>query len=282
MENQKKRRPIVALLLSLLTPGLGQIYNGQLKKAVSFYLAEWLLVAILFLFSDLFFTFSGMIIFLSIFILIGFGLLLFSMLEALWSAIKLKRISLKKYNRWYFYFGIIFVNLFLIAPITRSVIKQGIPITAYRIASGAMSPALAKGDHIIVDKNAFEKQSPKRGEIAVFQYPVDPSKDFIKRVIGLPDEKLEIRNKKVFVNNQLLEEPYVRHTDPHFYQSYKKLRDNFGPITVPEGSFFVMGDNRDESFDSRLWGFVDFSSLKGKAQYIYWSEKPSRIGMAIK
>ena len=281
MEDQKKRRPIVALLLSLLTPGLGQIYNGQLKKAVGFYLAEWLLVAILFLFSDLFFTFSGMIIFLSILILIGFGLLLFSMLEALWSAIKLKRISLKKYNRWYFYFGIIFVNLFLIAPITRSVIKQGIPIKAYRIPSSNMSPALTIGDHIIVNKNAFEKQSPTRGDIAVFQYPADISKDFIDRVIGLPGEILEIRDKKVFVNKRLLEEPYVRHIDFHYGQSHKKPRDNLGPITVPEGSFFVMGDNRDASFDSRFWGFVDVSHLKGKALYIYWFKNPSRIGMII-
>jgi len=272
MEDQKKRRPIVALLLSFLTPGLGQIYNGQLKKAVSFYLAECLLV-ILLLFSDLFLSFFGMVMFL----LIGFSIGLFSMLEALWSAIRLKRISLKKYNRWYYYLGIIFLNLFILSPTAKSVI----PIKAYRMPAGSMSPALVIGDHFIVNKKAFEKQSPNRGDIVIFQYPVDPSKDFIKRVIGLPGEILEIRDKKVFVNNQLLEEPYVKHTDPHIISAQVRPRDNFGPITVPNNSLFVMGDNRDESFDSRFWGFVDASSLKGKALYIYWSENKSRIGRPL-
>jgi len=277
MEDQKKRRPIVALFLSLLTFGLGQIYNGQLKKAVSFYLAECLLVATL-LFSDLFFSFFGMIMFL----LIGFSIGLFSMLEALWSAIRLKGISLKKYNRWYYYLGIIFLNLFIIAPITESVFKPDLPIKAYRIPSGAMSPAIEIGDHIVVNKKAFEKHSPKRGDIVVFQYPVDPSQDFIERVVGLPGEILEMRNKKVFVNNRLLEEPYVRHTDPHIIPAQVGPRDNFGPITVPDNSLFVMGDNRDESFDSRFWGFVDASALKGRALYIYWSKSKSRIGMVKK
>ena len=116
----------------------------------------------------------------------------------------------------------------------------------------------------------------------VFQYPVDPSQDFIERVVGLPGEILEMRNKKVFVNNRLLEEPYVRHTDPHIIPAQVGPRDNFGPITVPDNSLFVMGDNRDESFDSRFWGFVDASALKGRALYIYWSENKSRIGMVKK
>ena len=139
------------------------------------------------------------------------------------------------------------------------------------------------GDHILVskfsyglklpvlDKEILHWRNPDRGDIVVFKYPKDPSKDFIKRVIGLPGDRIEIRNKKVFVNGQVLVEPYARFTDPRILPASVSPRDNLGPLIVPPHSLFVMGDNRDESYDSRFWKYVDESALKGKAFIIYWS-----------
>ncbi|MCI0526969.1 MAG: signal peptidase I, partial [Nitrospira sp.] len=99
----------------------------------------------------------------------------------------------------------------------------------------------------------------------------DESKDFIKRVVGEPGDIVEIRNKQVYVNQQFLDEPYAIHQDPAVYSRESQPRDYYGPITVPQDSYFVMGDNRDHSMDSRYWGFVKLNKIKGKAFLIYWS-----------
>ena len=151
---------------------------------------------------------------------------------------------------------------------------------AFKIPSGSMKPTLLVGDHILVNKIQFgidipflnksivEFQSPKRGQVVVFIYPVDPSKDFIKRIIGLPGDVVRIVDKQVYINGK----PY---TDPHAVRGDPGIkpgdRDNLGPITVPEDAYFVMGDNRDFSYDSRFWGFVGKNALRGKAFVIYGS-----------
>jgi signal peptidase I len=156
-------------------------------------------------------------------------------------------------------------------------------VQAFKIPSGSMQPTLLVGDHILVnkfiygvkipflDKTAIPVTAPKRGEVVVFKFPEDPKKDFIKRVIGIEGDVIEIRNKKVFLNNQPMEDEYGTYMDPHIIPGTARPRDNFGPITVPSNSLFVMGDNRDHSYDSRFWKFVDLSKVKGKAFIIYWS-----------
>ncbi|WP_027186309.1 signal peptidase I [Desulfovibrio inopinatus] len=152
-------------------------------------------------------------------------------------------------------------------------------VQAFKIPSGSMLETLQIGDHLLVNKFIYglkipftdtilvDIDNPQHEDIIVFEFPEDPSKDFIKRVIGLPGDTLEIRNKDVYRNGEKLVEPYVQHTDPNMVGR----RDNMAQITVPEGKYFVMGDNRDESYDSRFWGFVDREKIKGKALIIYWS-----------
>lgn len=111
----------------------------------------------------------------------------------------------------------------------------------------------------------------QRGDIIVFMFPEDETKDFIKRVIGLPGDTVEIRNKSVFVNGSALNEPYVQYVDPAVLPHQIQPRDNLGPLTVPADAYFVMGDNRDQSLDSRFWGYVKRDKIKGKAFLIYWS-----------
>src|SRR5450830_123123 len=159
-------------------------------------------------------------------------------------------------------------------------------IQAYKIPSGSMKPTLLIGDHILVSKfnygirlplvrsSLIPVGTPKRGDIVVFIYPEDRSKDFIKRLIGLPRDTIEIRNKNILLNGLPWSDTHGVYVDNLIIPGSVQPRDNFGPVTVPEGSLFVMGDNRDESYDSRFWGFVDLKDVQGKAFIIYWSWNP--------
>jgi len=156
-------------------------------------------------------------------------------------------------------------------------------IQAYKIPSGSMKPTLLIGDHILVSKFNYGIKlplirstliplgEPRRGDIVVFIYPEDRSKDFIKRRIGLPGDTVEIRNKEIFLNGVLWKDGYGVHVDNVIFPGSVQPRDNFGPVTVPQDAVFVMGDNRDESYDSRYWGFVPKKEILGKALIIYWS-----------
>ena len=128
-----------------------------------------------------------------------------------------------------------------------------------------MLETLQIGDHLLVNKFIYgvkmpfsgdilyHVDDPQHGDIVVFEFPEDPDKDFIKRIIGVPGDVIEIKNKVVYRNGEKVDEPYTRHSDP---DNMLPRRDNFGPITVPEGKYFCMGDNREESYDSRFWGFA--------------------------
>jgi signal peptidase I len=164
-------------------------------------------------------------------------------------------------------------------------------VQAFKIPSGSMKPTLLVGDHILVNKFIYgvkvpfsnitliPLKDPKRGDIVVFKFPEDPKKDFIKRVIAVAGDTVQIRNKKVYINDKPMEDPYGTHLDPHLIPGGARPRDNLGPVTVPTNSFFVMGDNRDHSYDSRFWGFVNQSAVKGKAFIIYWSWDKENSGI---
>ena len=158
-------------------------------------------------------------------------------------------------------------------------------VQAFKIPTGSMENNLLIGDHLLVNKFAYaptmtrleEMLLPidaiRRGDIVVFKYPEDPERDFIKRVIGLPGETLELRNKKVYINGQPLDEPYVQFLIPPDEDGGfdSDVRVQYGPVTVPEGHYFMMGDNRDNSQDSRYWGFLPHEYVKGKALFVYFS-----------
>ena len=156
-------------------------------------------------------------------------------------------------------------------------------ICAYKIPSRSMVQTLLVGDHILVNKFLYgvkipflrktiiSVSEPQRGDIVVFIYPKDQSKDFIKRVIGVGGDTIEIKNKKIFINGKEYSDSYGIYSDNTIYPATMQPRDNFGPVTVPKNSIFVMGDNRDESLDSRFWGFVNLKDVEGKAFIIYWS-----------
>ena len=154
-----------------------------------------------------------------------------------------------------------------------------------------MKTTLLIGDHILVSKYAygihvpneipflniklfddiiFFPKTPERGDIIVFKYPKDEKRDFIKRVIGIPGDLLEVRHQKIFINGKPYEDSHARHTEKPS-ESALVPRDDFGPVLVPDDHLFMMGDNRENSQDSRYWGFLDVKKVRGKALIIYWS-----------
>jgi signal peptidase I len=179
-----------------------------------------------------------------------------------------------------------YVEALAVAVILALVIRSSV-IQAFKIPSGSMLETLQIGDHLLVNKFLYGLKLPFTNivvlpisdpafqDVIVFEFPEDPSKDFIKRVMGLPGDTIEIKDKVVYRNGAKVDEPYTQFKHP---DSDSDL-ENFGPITVPKDKYFCMGDNRDESYDSRRWGFVDRSKIKGKAWRIYWSWGDSPISV---
>lgn len=188
-----------------------------------------------------------------------------------------------------------YVEAILVALVAALFLRAFV-VQAFKIPSGSMIPTLEIGDQILVNKLTYgirlpdvnwipglgcinltegsyvtEWSLPKRGDVVVFVYPSDRCKDFIKRVVGLPGDEVEIRDKKVYVNGRRVDDSYARFEDPHISRGPNQMRDNYGPRRVPENHIFVMGDNRDRSYDSRFWGFVPIKDVRGKAFIIYWS-----------
>ena len=191
---------------------------------------------------------------------------------------------------WREYGEALFVALIL-ALVIRTFVVQ-----AFKIPSESMVKTLLVGDHLLASKFSYgikipfthsyiyKGSDPVKGDIIIFEYPNDPSVDYIKRIIGTPGDTIEVRNKLLFRNGEPVKESYIRFTEPDRIQP---VRDNFGPITVPADKYFVMGDNRDNSMDSRFWGLVDRSAIRAKAWRIYWSWgglgdiRWDRIGKAV-
>lgn len=174
------------------------------------------------------------------------------------------------------------IEVVIVALLIAGVVRAFL-VGNYAIPSRSMVPTLLVGDRIIANKVIygiklpfFRKtilpiSEPKRGDVVIFIYPEDRSKDFVKRVIGLAGDKIEIKNKTLYLNDREVHDSFGVYSDPVVYPAVLQRRDNFGPIVVPPQSIFVMGDNRDESLDSRFWGFVNLADVQGRASFIYFS-----------
>ncbi len=166
----------------------------------------------------------------------------------------------------------------LIALFIRAFVVQ-----AFKIPSSSMEPTLLVGDYLLVNKfiyglripytgtKFFQFKKPQRGDVIVFIFPLDPSKDFIKRVMGTEGEKVEIIQNKIYINDKLIDDPWGHFVTNDLPKGYLQRIENFGPVIVPKDSLFVMGDNRDNSEDSRFWGFLNVNAVLGKAFIIYFS-----------
>lgn len=264
MEN-KPRKPWLAGLLSLIQPGLGQLYNGEIRKALIFYSLPLLLVP------------AGIIcihtefirVFMATYLLLALTYYFYAVSDSIKTAKKYKnQYEPKKFNKAYVYIGA-YLLVAIVSTSLSAVMKSNF-VQAFKISSAAMEPTLLLGDHVLTDRSKSARK-PNRGDLIAFEYPEDPTKDFIKRVVAVGGDTVEIRNKELLVNGKAVSEPYIVHNEADVVPAKENHRDNYGPTTIPEGEYFGMGDNRDRSYDSRFWGTIPQNKIKGSVKSIYWS-----------
>jgi len=250
-----------AALLSIFMPGLGHIYNGQTKRG----LLIWLLMVPVHSASLLLTVRFSFIGFLAIILLYHLAVIANSILVARRNS---ECYAPNKFNKWYAYIGI-----YVLAAVLSSVILLYARVNiaqAYKVVSSGMEDTILKGDHVLVDKTVDTKKII-RGNIVIFEHPEDANKSNISRVIGLPGDVIEGKAKKIYINGKLYKPDFEIHKEEEFIPSTFNPRDSFGPITVPENSYFMMGDNRDRSYDSRFFRFITREKIMGMVKLIYWS-----------
>ncbi|MFA5072482.1 MAG: signal peptidase I [Nitrospirota bacterium] len=261
----KPRKPWIAAISTLLTRGLGHLYAGNLKRGlILFFIEQCLLIA---------FAVSVLIIVPSVAFLVfacigSIAYVVFCAVDASLIARRKKEIyELTSYNKWYVYAGYFVVCSVLVSSFMSTGVKTYIT-QAYKIPSGAMMPTLLIGDHLLANKFLYRSTEPRCGDIIIFPFPEDPSRDFVKRLVAVEGDVIEIKDKRLYLNGKMQSEPYVINTDSG---GTREQRDNFGPATVPPGKLFFLGDNRDYSYDSRFYGYVPRDTIKGKVISLYWS-----------
>ena len=263
----KQRKGWLAAFLSLVSPPLGYAYNGKLLKGVVISLLLLLLYPALSLFAKVQVT-RGLII---IAVLIP-TIIVFSIAFDCYTFAKKQGqdYELKLYNTWWAYiFILIFISVLPTSIVTNYVRNE--IVQAYKIPAGSMLPTLQIGDHLLVDKQAYREHPIQYGDIIVFSSPETIEVDYIKRVIALPGDSVEIRDKELIVNGFSLQEDYTIYTDSRAIPHNHAPRDNIPLLTVGPDHVFVLGDNRDNSFDSRFFGPVPIDTVQGKLVQIYWS-----------
>ena len=196
-------------------------------------------------------------------------------------------IVLTRFNRWPVY--IAYVLLSSVASFATGSLS---PTKAYNVPTSGMEPAIEARDYIVADMNYYNSHDVRAGDIVVFRHPNDPHQPYVKRCIALGGQTVEIRNGLAFVDgNRSLPTLLLKRRDqmikprdfkdPRIYPPDSGNEDQYGPVTIPEGKLFVLGDYRDNSLDSRYFGFVDRNAVVGKAEYVYWSSDCSRVGSSL-
>ncbi len=297
----KKRRAWLAALLSLLLPGLGQIYNRQVRLALVLIIlaallsmpARWAIAAA---------SADSVIPIATIVLVIGLVIPLFAIVQAAVGARRASDIPLAWYNRWFVYAGL----YVLVAVLSLAAEQLPIPsITSYSMPSGSMVPTLLVGDYTVARTRAFEGRLPERGELAVFRPPSMPDVDFVKRFVGLPGDRIQLREGRLYLNGVIVERAPLDDGVASLLQGFPGARgyreslpggasyliaemsddgqlDNTPEFVVPADHVFVLGDNRDASNDSRTrLGLIPISGLHDKQLFIFWSADKSRIGKVV-
>jgi signal peptidase I len=300
MNRQLLKKGIAAFLLSLVTPGLGQVYNGQLRKGI-FGIIGLYGILLLSTAIGLIHSFNGLIVHL----IVSLSAFVYLLVDAVLTAVRQVKLGQRPTHTWHSYLvglSLLLINVFAFS----SIVPDRMPgVRAYKMLANSMSPTLDSEDRIVADMRYYRAHVPQRGDLIVFEFPYQGHPLYIKRVIAVPGDRFKIVDQQLYVNGQRFSEPYVFHEsafrmeplDNNFPpQSPEGLQDNMQPewaaeifkyihdgeMTIPPDKYFVMGDNREHSWDSRYWGPIARDKIFGKGLYIYWSEDKARIGQALR
>ncbi|MBI1922573.1 MAG: signal peptidase I [Geobacter sp.] len=268
--------PRIAFLLSLIVPGLGQVYAGQPERGMFCYAFGYLFALALCL-GNLALSFRGLLLLAGTLFLLA----LLASADAYSLARKSRAPALAPYNKWYVHVIAIILNTVVAGPLITFAVRGPTGISITRVASNTLEPALMEGDYVVLGLCPYERDLPGRGDVVVFPYAKDPSKKFIKRVVGLEGESVEIVHKRVHIDGREFVDPWGVFHDREVVPASKGPRDNIPRIVVPRGYVFVLGDNRDISFDSRYYGPVETRTIVGKALYVLWG-KGKRSGIKVR
>lgn len=276
MHTTKKRSAFVAVLFNVICPGLGFLYVGKPRYAVALQLSMLLLFALI-SWTKIIFIPLGMLAVATVNLVVLIG----SIAGAGLIARRQPEVELLKTQRWYVYVGFA-VIIFIVGNFLIGNRGQLFGHESFRFPSNSMDETILLGEYFISNTWKYRSQAPQRGDLIVFRFPGDPSIKYAKRVIGLPGDRIEIRNGVLQVNGAPLSEPYVKPEN--------NLRSPEEPVSyqVPETGYFVLGDNRDHSNDSRYWGAVPKENVYGSIEFIWFSFDPAsgirtnRIGQHVK
>jgi len=268
----KKRNPIIAFLFSFLIPGLGQLYNGQYKKAILFMLLVWIICSLTFYVPGVISTFVGLIIYL----ITDFILRTYIGIDAIIIATHSKKYKIKTYNKWYFYVLFVIIIYFFNLPL-KSFLNTYFKY--YSVSSISMENTLLKGDYLVCNMRYYNREI-HRSDIIIFEHN-ESKQPVVYRVVGLPNDKIEIINKIVYINDTIYNQDSIKFIDSRIIprdrgkffwdNEFKGSKDNFGPITVPDNQYFVLVDNFDVSPDSRYLGCIRKDKIIGKPLYVCFS-----------
>lgn len=272
----KKRNPLIAALLGVLSPGLGFLYVGKPLLAVGLPVAA-IVIVVLTVWMRLIFNPEFTLGLAALGVVVWLG----AVIAAGAIAYRQGETSLRKFQRWYVYVGFLATS-WIVGSVWDNVRGEWFGYEPYRMPSGSMANTLLLGDFIVTDAWKYRSNGPKRGDVVTFRFPPKPSVYYIKRVIGLPGDRVDIRNGAVHVNGELLTEPYITS------ELNRRSSQESKSYQVPSDAYFLLGDNRDHSNDSRYWGFVPAKNIMGHVEYIYFSWDPrlglrsSRIGQFVR
>ncbi len=290
---EKQRKAWISASLSGTVPGLGQLYNGNIRLAIILGALSVLFYSTIVLFClD---SFRGLLLAATLASIFS----VYAAIEAWRASKKLGVMALGKFQKKRFY--VLFLVAVTCSPEVLDLFTPpGDHFATFSIPSQSMVPTLLIGDYVMANGWAFARREPERGEVIVFQYPKDHDIRYVKRLIGLPGDVIEVRHNEIILNGTKIEDKpgeAIQGDDGYPYRLFEETignrhftvrkinnqafmdRENFGPITVPAGQYFAMGDNRDRSSDSRYWGFIQKSELVGKMLYLYFSFDKENLQM---
>ena len=297
IERGKSRRPFYALLLSLGATGLGHIYCGRLEKGLVLFFISFLFTpVIVFSVKNVTSTFTLILLLASIFI--TFLVFLYALIDSWLLAKRIgDKFKISSYNKWYIY--LLFILVSFSHPISREIVIRDHFLQAFKTPSGSMLPSILVNDYILLNKSIYLRQKPQIGDIVIFIFPNDRSKDFIKRIVALPGDSVEMKNNVLYINDIALNYQEIDTqdlseikrqvngqvlTETNRDVAYKIMligapTQNYPKTIIPDGHCFVLGDNRNNSFDSRYFGPVPLTDVKGRVDYIYYpAESWTRFG----